>query len=181
MESGLSEPRDYNPPMPTLTFETIVQASLDDVWAFHEDVRRALPALSPPEARVRIESADLPVQAGSRIVIIAAGPLGRRIRWVARIVEHRPPHPVVFGEEARFVDEQESGPFAAWRHEHDFDRVDANTTRITDRIAYRVPLGPLGWLADVLFVRRQIRAMFRHREAVMARLVAEHAAGGTGG
>ena len=52
---------------------------------------RALPALSPPEARVEIESADLPVRVGSRIVISARGPLGRRIRWVAKITAHRPP------------------------------------------------------------------------------------------
>ena len=155
--------------MPTLQFETIVPAPLDRVWAFHEDVTSALPAISPPEAQVRIESADVPVREGSRIVITAKAPLGRRVRWVARIVEHRPPHPVAFGEEARFVDEQEAGPFAAWRHAHEFERVDEQTTRLVDRVDYRLPLGPLGWVADRLVVRPQLRRMFRHRHAALLR------------
>jgi ligand-binding SRPBCC domain-containing protein len=147
--------------MPVLSFSLTVPAPLAEVWAFHDDVARALPALSPPEARVRVESADVPVRAGSRIVIDARGPLGVRLRWVARIVEHRPPN--------FFVDEQESGPFAAWRHEHLFEPVGAGHTCLTDRVTYRVPFGPLGVLADHLLVRRQVDAMFRHRHAVLAR------------
>ena len=150
--------------MPTLEFEQVLAAPLHEVWAFFDDPVKGLPALSPPEAQVTLESADVPVKVGSRIVVSAKGPLGR-IRWVANIVEHRPPHAVVFGEEARFVDEQESGPFAAWRHEHDFERIDEKSTRLIDRVTYRVPLGPIGWIADRLIVRRKLRAMFRYRHA----------------
>ena len=160
--------------MPTLLFETTVPAPLGRVWAFHDDVAAALPALSPPTARVKIESADVPVCAGSRIVITARGPLGIRFRWVARIVEHRPPplSPAGAGSTAGFVDEQESGPFKSWRHEHTFAAVDESTTRLTDRVTYAVRFGPLGRLADRLFVRRQVEAMFRHRHGVLPRLLA---------
>jgi ligand-binding SRPBCC domain-containing protein len=158
--------------VPTLVYETTVSAPLDRVWAFHEDVTAALPALSPPAARVRIESADLPVRVGSRIVISARGPLGLRIRWAAKIVEHRPPHPDPAGAAAVFVDEQESGPFQSWRHEHEFRQLDDRTTRLTDRVTYVVRFGPFGRLGDRLFVRRQIDAMFRHRHAVLPRLLA---------
>src|SRR5215213_8210042 len=157
--------------MPTLTFELLVAAPLAKVWAFHGDVTAGLPALSPPENAVRIESADLPAKVGSRFVITAKAPLRGRIRWVAKIVEHQPPHAVVFGEEARFVDEQESGPFAFWRHEHEFEHVDERTTRVTDRLTYRVPFGPLGWIADAVFVRRQLVAMFRYRHAQTKRML----------
>jgi ligand-binding SRPBCC domain-containing protein len=158
--------------MPKLTFQTTLPASLETVWKFHGDVERSLPALSPPEAEVRIETADLPVGEGSRIVLRVRDPLGRRLRWVARIVEHRPPHAVALGEEARFVDEQESGPFASWRHEHDFERAGDNATRLTDTVTYRPPFGPIGWLADWLFLRRQIRAMFRYRHEATRKLLA---------
>ena len=158
--------------MPQLTFQTTVGAPLQRVWAFHEDVRSALPALSPPEARVRIESADLPVRVGSRIVIRVRGPLGIPIRWVAKIVEHRPPFVDGDADAAAFVDEQESGPFASWRHEHLFEAVGADATRLTDRVTYRVHFGPLGALGDRLFVRRQVVEMFRHRHEVLARLFA---------
>lgn len=151
--------------MSTLEFEITVPGPLDVVWAFHDDVAN-LAVLSPPSSEVKLESAEVPPKVGSRIVLTAKGPLGR-IRWVARIVEHKPPRAVVFGEEARFVDEQESGPFKAWRHEHDFERVDEKSTRIVDRITYRVGWGPIGWIADFLVVRRQLRLMFRHRHAVL--------------
>ena len=47
-----------------------------------------------------VESADVLIQVGSRIVLSLNAPVGRRIRWVAKIVEHVPPHAVVFGREA---------------------------------------------------------------------------------
>jgi ligand-binding SRPBCC domain-containing protein len=156
--------------MPVLEFDTLVRAPLADVWAFHEDVAVALPALSPPAARVSVESADVPVKVGSRIVIRARGPLGVPLRWVARIVEHVPPGNEAGPDAALFVDEQESGPFAAWRHEHRFDSPTAGTTRLTDRVTYRARFGRLGALADRLFVRRQVVAMFRHRHAALALL-----------
>ena len=151
--------------MPVLEFEITVAAPLEDVWAFHDDPAN-LGALSPPASEVKIESIDAPVKAGSRIVLTAKGPVGR-VRWVARIAEHKPPRAVVFGEEARFVDEQESGPFKSFRHEHDFERVGEKATRLLDRITYRVGWGPIGWVADFLIVRRQLRSMFRHRHAVL--------------
>ena len=162
--------------MATLEFETTVAAPLQDVWAFYENVRESLPALCPPGDEVRIESADVPVRAGSRVIFHTRGPFGRSVRWVGAIVEHVPPHPVVFGEEARFVDVQESGPFKSWRHEHDFERVDERTTRIVDRITYRVGLGPIGFVADRLIVRPRLRAMFHHRHATMHRLLEAGAA-----
>ena len=151
--------------MPTLEFETSIAAPLEKVWAFYSDPITALPALTPPVVRTQIESADVPVKEGSRIVLnlVTPGPIRRRVRWVAKITEHRPPHAVAFGEEARFVDVQEEGPFKSWRHEHDFEHVDEKTTRMIDRVTYRAPLGPVGWIADVLFVRRTLVEMFRYR------------------
>lgn len=151
--------------MAVLEFQTTVSAPLEAVWAFHADARN-LAATLPPESRARIESADAPLREGSRIVIVAKGPLGA-VRWVARIVEHVPPHPVVFGQEARFVDVQEAGPFKSWRHEHEFEHAGEKSTRLVDRITYRVGWGPIGWLADVLFVRHHVRRMFRYRHEVL--------------
>jgi uncharacterized protein len=148
--------------VPVFELETTVAAPLEKVWAFYSDPVNALPVLTPPDVDVKIESADMPVQVGSRVEL-KIRQMGRTMRWVAQIVEHRPPHPVAFGEEARFVDVQESGPFALWRHEHDFERIDEKSTRMLDRVTYRVPLGPIGWIADLVFVRRKLNAMFRYR------------------
>src|SRR5437660_313657 len=115
--------------MSMLEFETTIASSLQKVWDFYEDPAKSLPLISPPTDQVKVESIDLPLRVGSRLVIFSGSPIGR-IKWIARIVEHRPPHAVVFGEEARFVDEQESGPFKSWRHDHDFERIDEKSTRI---------------------------------------------------
>ena len=148
--------------MPTVEYETTVAAPLAVVWAFFEDVPTSLPALTSPAEGISVESADLPTRVGARVVLEMNAPLGRT-RWVARIVEHVPPHAVVFGEEARFVDEQQEGPFKYWRHAHEFEAVDSKTTRVIDRITYRVPFGPLGWIADRVYVRRKLAAAFRYR------------------
>ena len=154
--------------MATLTFQTEVPAPIEVVWGYHQNVGRALPELSPPGADALIESADLPLQIGSRVTFTMRGPLlGRRVRWVARYSDFRPPRAVVFGEEARWTDEQDEGPFAKWTHRHEFGAVDSRTTRVVDHITYRLPLGPLGWLADHALVRHMIRRAFAHRRRVL--------------
>jgi ligand-binding SRPBCC domain-containing protein len=156
--------------VPELIFEAIIAAPLEEVWAFYDDPVQGLPALSPPEAQVQLESVDVPVRVGSRIILTARGPF-KRIRWIAVITQHRPPYGVVFGREARFVDEQQKGPFAFFRHEHEFEYVDEKTTRLIDRVTYRVGFGPIGWLADALFVRRKLKEMFRYRHEQTKRVL----------
>ncbi len=154
--------------MPTLTFQTTLPAPIELVWDYHQNVYKALPELSPPSAHVHIESADVPFQVGSRVTLTAVGPLKRPIRWVARYTDFRPPKSVVFGEEARWTDEQESGPFARWTHHHEFEALDARTTRLVDHITYRPPLGPLGLLLDPLLIRPRLKRLFAHRHRVLA-------------
>jgi ligand-binding SRPBCC domain-containing protein len=158
--------------MATIEFETITQAPLAKVWVFYDDVQRSLPALSDPRDQVQIESVDAPPRVGGKLVLHANGPLGR-VKWVAVYVEIVPPHAVVFGEEARFVDEQESGPFKTWRHSHEFEAIDSKTTRMIDRITYTVGMGPLGWIADKLLVRPRLRRMFGYRKEKLPTLFRE--------
>ena len=154
--------------MPTVEYETTVAAPLAAVWAFFQEVRTSLPALTAPSEGVTVESVDGAMQAGCRIVLGVNSLMGR-VRWVARIVEHVPPHAVVFGEEARFVDEQEEGPFKYWRHAHEFEAVDAKTTRVVDRVTYRAPFGPIGWIAERTYLRAKLAALFRYRHDQLRR------------
>jgi ligand-binding SRPBCC domain-containing protein len=158
--------------MPTLVFELTLAVPLEEVWAFHDDPTQNLPALTPPELHATLDRADLPVKEGSRITLHHKGPLGRTVHWTVRITAHHPPHGVVFGAEARFTDTQESGPFAAWTHDHEFEALDAKTTRIVDRITYRLPLHPFSLPLDLLFVRPRLRKMFRFRHQRTAELLA---------
>ena len=153
--------------MPVILHETVIASPVLPVWLFFMDPVKNLPAINPPGDAVVIESADLPVRAGSTIAIVARDPLGRRIRWKSRITVFTPPRPVVFGLEARFVDEQIDGPFASWKHEHEFEAIDDKTTRMVDRITYKPPLGLLGFVVDWLYLRWKLRAMLKHRGRVV--------------
>jgi ligand-binding SRPBCC domain-containing protein len=55
--------------------------------------------------------------------------------------------------------------------EHEFERIDEKTTRMLDRVTYRVPYWPIGWIADALIIRRKLRAMFRHRSEAVKKLL----------
>jgi ligand-binding SRPBCC domain-containing protein len=83
---------------------------------------------------------------------------GVRQRLTSRITEFDPPR--------RFTDEMVRGAFRRFRHEHLFLATDGGT-EIVDRFDYTSPLGPLGWLADNLFLRRYMSRLLRDRNAYL--------------
>lgn len=159
--------------MPRVTYRVLLDAPLEAVWAFFEDVERGLSALTPPARRLRLVKVEPPRVGAEMVVAMRAPPLswvGRETRWTARYVEHRPPHGLPPGRRAWFVDEQVRGPFARWRHAHRFEEImDAGRTKVwaIDELDYAVPLGPLGVVANKLVVRRMLDDTFAFRHRVM--------------
>jgi ligand-binding SRPBCC domain-containing protein len=79
---------------------------------------------------------------------------GVPIRWRTLIESYEPPE--------RFTDVQISGPYSHWRHTHVF--LDApGGTRMIDTVDYSLPLGPIGALARVIYVRRALERIFDYR------------------
>lgn len=77
-----------------------------------------------------------------------------------------------FEKEERFVDAQTRGPYACWYHEHIFTQLDTETTKMVDRVYYRVglgrfSLGPLGRWIEKRFVRPQLRRIFAYRDRMI--------------
>ena len=68
-----------------------------------------------------------------------------------------------------FMDEQRVGPYKLWLHTHKLEDVEGGT-RMTDDIRYLVPLGPIGLLANILFVGRTLRRIFDYRRVKMEEL-----------
>jgi ligand-binding SRPBCC domain-containing protein len=83
---------------------------------------------------------------------------GVRQRLTSRITEFDPPR--------RFVDEMVRGAFRRFRHEHQFLAVEGGTEMV-DIFDYTSPLGPLGRLADVLFLRHYMTQLLRERNAFL--------------
>lgn len=85
---------------------------------------------------------------------------GVRLRWLTRIEDWEPGR--------RFVDRQLRGPYALWHHTHTFEPHPEGTL-MRDRVRYRLPLGPLGAIAHVALVCRDLDAIFDFRRAEIAR------------
>jgi len=142
-----------------------IAAPAGEVYRWHSSPG-ALERLTPPWDRVSVEARSGALGEGATVTLrLRVGPL--RFRWVA---EHRD-----FVEGRRFVDVQVSGPFAKWEHTHVFEPEGTNASAIEDRIRYRLPFGPLGWLLAGGGVRRRLDRLFRYRHGVTADDLAHHA------
>lgn len=65
-----------------------------------------------------------------------------------------------------FVDEQRFGPYTLWHHQHHFTEIEGGVEMV-DIVHYKLPLGFLGDIAQLLFVRRQLEGIFNYRFAAV--------------
>jgi ligand-binding SRPBCC domain-containing protein len=143
-----------------------LERPLGEVFAFFADATN-LEAITPAFLRFRILTpSPIEMRPGARIEY-ALSLHGVPLRWVTRITAWEPG--------VRFVDEQESGPYALWRHTHAFE-PDGEATVVRDVVEYALPLGPLGQVAHAIFVARALRRIFDHRREVLRRLLAREEA-----
>ena len=143
----------------------VVARSRAEVFAFFARPEN-LARITPPDMRFEMVSGDRAMRTGLRLAYRLRPLLGIPAAWISRIAHYRPPE--------SFVDVQERGPYARWEHTHGFsdERVgDLMGTRITDEVAYELPLGPLGDLVNALIVRRRLGAIFAHRRRAIERLL----------
>ena len=68
-----------------------------------------------------------------------------------------------------FVDEQRKGPYKMWHHEHHFKSVDGGV-EMEDIVSYLLPLGFLGNIAHVIFVKKQLESIFNYRTEVVKKI-----------
>lgn len=108
--------------------------------------------LKPPWENVSLVGGSEEVADGSRAIIEirpGPGPIPV-IRWTAEhfdVVENR-----------SFSDRQVSGPFARWCHQHIFEEVDEQSSRLEDRIEFALPL-----LMPGLLVEGKLERLFQYR------------------
>jgi ligand-binding SRPBCC domain-containing protein len=137
--------------MPTFVKNVLIAAPVATVFGFHEQ-EEALPLLSPAFPPVRVISRTGGIETGAQVEL-QIGPF----RWSAL---HS-----AYEKNRFFEDRQVSGPFALWVHRHEFEAV-GSSTRMTDRIEFRLPGGSwmnrlFGWAVKV-----GLRQMFSHRHRV---------------
>ena len=86
---------------------------------------------------------------------------GIKTVWVTEITHVR--------EKEYFVDEQRSGPYTLWHHEHHLQEI-TDGVLMTDIVSYKPPLGIFGSLANQLFIRKKLEEIFDYRTLVVEKL-----------
>jgi apolipoprotein D and lipocalin family protein len=122
-----AQPRVEPAHVSTFTYGSIIGASADEVFRWHEQPG-ALVALTPSRL-VRIQRQEGGIRDGGRVTV-SIGVASLRTRWVLRHDGY------IAGR--RFCDEQVRGPFAVWRHAHLFEPIGSSQTLYQDRIEFAV-------------------------------------------
>lgn len=79
---------------------------------------------------------------------------GIPLNWVTEITR--------INEGIYFVDEQRTGPYKMWHHEHHFEPAQGGVL-MTDLLYYDIGKSVFGWLAGQLFVHRKVQQIFNYR------------------
>lgn len=138
-----------------------VPITIEEAWAFFSSPDN-LQKISPDSVGFEITSkTGDDMYPGMLITYIVSPVLGIKMRWCTEITQVK--------DKEYFVDDQRFGPYAFWHHQHHFEEVDGGVL-IKDIVHYGIPLGPIGQLANALFVRKQIREIFDYRVAAVERL-----------
>lgn len=140
--------------------ECVIEASVEEVFAFHER-SDAFELLQPPWERSEISQPPRGLEVGTVVKLrTRVGPV-----WVDIEAEH-----VAYEKNQRFEDVMNRGPFARWHHKHLF-LPHPDGCLLRDEIDFEPPLGVLGRLAAPLAVTPRLRRLFEYRHEVTRREV----------
>jgi hypothetical protein len=151
--------------MPIITLRTEIQAPIAICFDLSRSIRVHIYT-----ARHTGERAVAGVQSG------LIGP-GESVTWRAKhfwwhemTTEIREFDPPTF-----FRDSAVAGYFERFDHEHRFERGDGDTTVMTDRVDFRSRLGPIGAVADALFVRWYLQRFLTRRNRLIKKIAEDPA------
>ena len=138
-----------------------LNSDIKSVWDFASSPKN-LKKITPDYMLFNITSDNQEKMYPGMIISYHVAPiLGIKLNWVTEIT-----HVV---ENKFFVDEQRVGPYTLWHHQHFFE-VEESQVKMTDIITYKPPFGYIGRIANSLFIRKQIQAIFQYRKIKMDQL-----------
>lgn len=123
------------------------------IWPYFCDERN-LEALTPDFLRFAVVGKSTPEIGEGTLIDYRLRLNGVPLKWRSRIEDWTPAR--------RFVDTQVHGPYAHWRHTHEFVPL-AGGTLMRDVVRYRLPLGWLGSVAAGWKVEAQVDEIFAYR------------------
>lgn len=155
-----------------LNFEQKIPLTLTEAWDFFS-LPSNLAKITPSEMRFTItsdEEQSRHMYPGLIITYKVSPVLGIKLNWMTEITH--------VSEGKYFIDEQRFGPYQFWHHQHHFKATEGGT-EMKDIITYGLPFGPLGRIANSLFVADKLQQIFAFRKQKVIELFGNYPATGT--
>ena len=99
--------------------------------------------------------------------------MSQRVTWRARhfgLWQRLTSEITAMDRPAYFQDTMIRGAFRFMKHDHFFRALSPNKTEMKDAFCFAAPLGALGRLAEIAFLRRYMQALLHERNAVLKRI-----------
>ncbi len=141
--------------MPTIILETLIAAPVERCFDLARDIGLHCASTNGTHEKA-IAGVTTGLIGSGETVTFEATHFGVRQRLTSRITEFDRPH--------YFVDEMLHGAFHSLHHRHEFEPTPTGT-RMRDTMTFVSPLGPLGLLADALFLKSYMTRFLQERNA----------------
>ncbi len=135
--------------------EQFIPISLQEAWDFFSSPAN-LAKITPEKMGFNIISKHhgAKMYPGQIIEYTVKPLLGIPLYWMTEITHVK--------EGAYFIDEQRFGPYTMWHHQHHFTEVKGGV-KMEDIVHYKIPLGFLGDIAQLVMVKKQLQGIFDFR------------------
>ena len=141
-----------------LHFEQKINTDLNNLWEFISSPKN-LSKITPNYMDFNIKSKIPRKMYEGLIISYTVKPiLGIKLNWVTEITHIK--------DKNYFVDEQRSGPYKMWHHEHILEETNDGII-MKDIISYIPPYGFIGLILNKLFIKKQVREIFHYRTKVL--------------
>ena len=139
------------------SFKTVqdIPIPLDQAWEFFSNPSN-LQTITPDDMNFTIISKfQSDKMYAGQVIEYSVKPFpGFSMYWMTEITR--------VSEKNYFIDEQRSGPYSLWHHQHHFKTIEGGV-EMTDIIHYKIPFWILGDFANWLFVKSKLKKIFNYR------------------
>jgi len=139
--------------------EQQLNCDIQTAWEFFSSANN-LSKITPKEMNfiVLTEMTEDEIFEGMIIDYYVSPVFGIKMKWKTEITQ------VDF--QKSFTDFQKKGPYKLWNHHHEFIINDKGVL-MKDSVDYELPLGFLGEIAHILFVKKKLEHVFSYRYKVL--------------
>jgi len=150
-----------------LNFEQLLPIPLEEAWSFFSSPMN-LAKITPPEMAFTVTSnkeQSEKMYPGMIITYKVSPVFNIKLNWMTEITH--------VNEGKYFIDEQRFGPYQFWHHQHHFKAVNGGTL-MSDILTYGLPFGPIGQLANSIFVGNKVKEIFEFRKKKVIELFGDY-------